>query len=439
MFCLLAVFGFSLTAGCADGLVVGSEIDAPTADSVDVTAYGAAGTDTLDDTEAFAAALGAIPDSGGALYVPAGTYYLTPRGYAPRRGLDLTDRTNITVFGDGQGESVIKMTTEPQRGSVALVFPRRSSGITMRDLTLDGSWRDGSQTDEQTHCVDVWASQDLHFERVTFRNCKGDGVRLLGSAENWTERVVIEGSTFEDNGRSGIAVQRATRDVRIRGNLFQRISDQSIDFEATGTQEGKLVPTDYVIDGNTILHSTRTYAVTLGGKRTTFSNNRVENGAIFFYGPNGVGDALIEGNVIIADPHHRPFEIRKQVVGVRILNNRIEDHRIVPDGGVITLSMTNGHAPRSIVIEGNTLLAAGHGIHITDASDVRIAGNELVGKGAGYGVYATNVLSTGEPRSGFVVTGNRFVSFETSVMFAKRTDGDEFADVTVGDNRSESP
>ena len=119
-----------------------------------------------------------------------------------------------------------------------------ASGITFRDIALDGNRMNASFSDEQNHCAEVWrGSTDILFERVLFHNCRGDGFRLLGpitATGPWSERITIRDSRFEDNGRSGIAVQRGVRHLKVLNNTFDRINDQSIDMEPTGMSEGSL-------------------------------------------------------------------------------------------------------------------------------------------------------------------------------------------------------
>lgn len=413
-------------------------VEKPPLVTVSVTDHGATGDDAGDDSDAFRAALSAVPDSGGVLYIPAGTYYLTPVGHPIKAGL-LVTRRNVTIRGEGSA-SVVKMNpTIVQQGGFGLIYMNGSAGSTLRDFVLDGSMRDGHLSDEQSHCLELWHSTDILVRHMRFQNCKGDGIRLLGVAQNdkpWLNGVVIDSSTFYDNGRSGIAVQRGTRNVRIANNHFERISDQSIDFEPTGTQ-GTLYPEYFTIEDNIVIHSSRPYAITLGGNHIIFRRNRIENGSIFVYnaGVGGGEGFLIEGNTILGSPYNRPLEIRMLLAGVRILNNHIENREAVPSGaGTLTVTMSNGFSPREVLIQGNTLIGKGRALHMTDAEEVAVIENTMIGDGTLEAVFATNVLLMGRPREGLVVRQNIMKGFTAPARLAQRTNGEAWLNPIVEDN-----
>ena len=409
--------------------------------SVNVRHYGALGNGVHDDAPAFRAALLALGSAGGSIYVPAGTYNLKPSAGIPNRAIDLTEQSNITIYGDGQNSTSLRLPSATYQGDTHIIYMLESSNITIRDLALDGNRMNASFTDEQNHCAEVWrGSTDILFERVLFHNCRGDGIRLLGPTAGtgpWTERVTIRHSRFQDNGRSGVAVQRGVRFLKVLDNTFDRINDQSIDMEPTG-DVGGLAPTDILIEDNVIRHTTPQWAVTVGGissddlsERVTFRNNQVLNGAVALGKITGM---IIEGNTISGDSWHGALRIARNVNDVDIVNNVISG---LGGGGqgVVQIVSYNGSYPSHVTVSGNRITAtAGQtGLYIRDAlGHIAVTDNVVTGMGKGNGIEMVSIATLGLVRTEFSVVANTVRNFAKGVKLG--TSGDRFADVSVQAN-----
>lgn len=91
----------------------------------DVTAYGATGNDTTDDLVAFNDAIAALPPSGGLIYVPEGTYYVS-------NTIEIT-KNNVKIMGAGWGSTIIKTTS----AAADIFYALNKSNIVISDLLLD--------------------------------------------------------------------------------------------------------------------------------------------------------------------------------------------------------------------------------------------------------------------------------------------------------------
>jgi hypothetical protein len=426
------------SASVATSLDVLPGIPSGPSERVNVRDFGARGDGLHDDTQAFISAANSLEPTGGELYVPSGEYVLSPSGPSPRGGLELFGQSNITLVGDGLEQTTIRMAANTYDGNTHLVYIKNSLQVVFRDLTIDGNRENASFPSEQNHCVEVWSSIQMRFERVRFRNCRGDGIRLMGiptHGDPWTELVWIENSRFEDNGRSGIAVQRAVRNLHIRHNTFDRMSDQSIDVEPTGSRS----PTDIFIENNVIRHTNATLAVAPGGiggvdvvRRLVFSFNRIENGGAQFA---KINDLRIEGNTIIGDPSHATLRLTHNVTNAVVIGNEF-----VGAGGselpVVEVEALNGGYPSHITLQGNRIDATGGrvGIRVTDAlGSISILQNEIRGgEGSPNGIHIENILTKSSPRSTFYILGNVLANFKNSIQFSTR--GDAFGNVIIQGN-----
>jgi hypothetical protein len=403
---------------------------------VNVRDFGALGDGLHDDTQAFMNAANALEPAGGEVYAPAGVYVIRPSGLSPRGGLELFGRSNITLIGDGLQDTTIRMAAGTYDGNTHLIYIKNSFQVSIRDLTLDGNRQNASFPSEQNHCVEVWSSIQLRFERVRFRNCRGDGIRLMGipvQGDPWTELAWIENSRFEDNGRSGIAVQRAVRNLHIRNNTFERLSDQSIDVEPTGSQS----PTDIFIENNVMRHD-GTLAVAPGGiggkdvaRRIVFSFNNIENGGAQFA---KIDDLRIEGNTIVGVAGQAALRLTHNVTNAVIVNNDL----VGPGASelpVVEMEALNGGHPSDITLRDNRIDATGGrgGIRVGDAlGRIAILDNEILGGGGNNGILVEAILAEPALRSGFSILDNVLRDFKNGVQFSTR--GNEFSGVLIQRN-----
>jgi polygalacturonase len=405
---------------------------------VKVTDFGARGNDLRDDTEAFAAALNAIPETGGTVRIPAGTYLLTatPRS-SIGRGIDVFRRSNITLEGAGMQKTILRMAPGAYyKGDTSVVLIELSSGITLRDLTLDGNRTQVTYIDQQSHGVNVRGSSNVRFERVVLTGMHGDGILLIGnvSSNAWAEQVHVEDCLFSHNGRSGIAVQRAVRNVTITGSTFTRIQDQAIDMEPSdAVTANNIAPHDFRIANNRF-YDTATLALTITGissgkpaRNVLVTNNDFDGAGIFVF--NAV-DIQIEGNEIRSGGTWAPIEIRKRSHRILIKDNFIDSRRTARSAA-IALTFHTSEAPRDVSVINNTIQTAEYGAYFArDAEGLKIMGNTIYGHGtSGINIQDVNPDS---PLRDFLVENNAINGYQVGVRFVSRED--PMRDVCVRDN-----
>jgi polygalacturonase len=409
----------------------------PSPPDVDVRLFGARGDDALDDTQAIVGAIGSLPSEGGVIFIPTGTYYLTARYTHPYRAIDLSGSRNIVLRGEGSEKTILRMSEGRYHSAISMISISSSSGITLRDLSIDGDRQNVQYEDEQSHGLSVASSSDILVARVGFSNFAGDGLRIIGAPAAglpWSERIRVEDSDFRGNGRNGISIQRAVRNLEIRRNSFQEIEDQSISSEPTG-QGG---PSDIVVEDNVIHHSTAAWAIGMGGinrldvlKRLVFRRNRIENGAAFF---GQVQELTIEENHITGDALHHPLRLA-DVDDVSVVGNELIDQSS-RDGGAMQIVNDGESLSANVLVEDNTIRLSPDltGIHVRDAREgITIRGNRIVGAGGKNGIMIENVIATGTSRPGFTVKGNRIEDCEYGIRFMARADG--FAAVEISNNQ----
>lgn len=161
--------------------------------------FGAQGDGRNSDTAPFAAALAAIPDSGGVLRIPAGNYRIEPLPQQDgmpftciRHHLAVQGKRNLHLVGEGTN-SVLTFTSLGHEGL-------RLIGITngsVRNLVLDMAARSPHRKNRAP--LDIVASRNLVVEGVASRHAAGHGLRLDACTD-----VLLDGCEVTDAGQSGV-------------------------------------------------------------------------------------------------------------------------------------------------------------------------------------------------------------------------------------------
>lgn len=160
-----------------------------TAPSLNVRDYGAAGDGATDDSSAIAATIDALPQGGGSVYFPAGTY-LVPN----TKGLEC-NKSGVSFIGDRRA-SVLKLVKAAGKGRDLLSISS-ASDILIQDLVFDGS------VDETTGVLSstlrLSKVSDAMISNCRFINSPGVGVYLID-----VKRVRVSGNYINRCDLSGI-------------------------------------------------------------------------------------------------------------------------------------------------------------------------------------------------------------------------------------------
>jgi hypothetical protein len=178
-----------------------------TASPVNVRTYGAVGDGVADDTTAIQATIDALPQSGGTVYVPAGTYRIdATRSIRPRSGTHLQldpDAVLVAIPNDQERHYVIwvENVTDVDLSGGHIIGERD------HHLGKTGEWGFGVYV-RAAHRVRI---RDMHISR-----CWGDGV-CIGALLNApggariSSDVTLERVTCTENRRQGLSIGPARR------------------------------------------------------------------------------------------------------------------------------------------------------------------------------------------------------------------------------------
>lgn len=181
---------------------------------VSVRDHGARGDGTNDDTDALQRAIDALPDEGGTVEVPSGTYLIDPT-----RRPSLRNRMHLKLAPDAQLKAKPNAEERAYVLMAALVSDVEISGgriLGERDAHL-------GSTGEWGHGIALYGARRVTVRDMHISRCWGDGISIGGKRANpknkreartASEDVVLANVTCTGNRRQGLSVGHS-RDVRV--------------------------------------------------------------------------------------------------------------------------------------------------------------------------------------------------------------------------------
>lgn len=177
--------------------------------------YGAAGDGVNDDTAAFQAAINSLPDSGGTVEVPAGTYKLDAIV-----SVKLRSYMHLKLSSDAK---LVARPNSSERSNILYVNKVRDVEISGGQIVGERNSHNGT-TGEWGHGIYVRGSKNVTVRDVHVSNCWGDGLVIAG-ATVWQAPPIPSASVFvanivcTGNRRQGLSIGYVN-DVKIYDSEF---------------------------------------------------------------------------------------------------------------------------------------------------------------------------------------------------------------------------
>jgi hypothetical protein len=226
-------------------------------DIVSVKDFGAVGDGVADDTVAIQAAAAAISATGGTLYIPKGTYFIT--------GFFNISGSNVRITGDGMGASVIKVGAWVDGIRVSDGYPSPNSvleNITIENLTIDGN-RAGyvnGPNDTYGNGVNINACDYVTIRNVQVKDAAEQSIVSTYwqvPAGNIQQSVVIDSCVVINapQNRIAIGVEGRGRSAKITNNTVEFSNNGVVGIYlghavGSGTDNGYCVVSNNVVNGS---------------------------------------------------------------------------------------------------------------------------------------------------------------------------------------------
>ena len=334
---------------------------------VNVRDHGARGDGMNDDTAALQRAIDALPDEGGTVEVPAGTYIIDPT-----RRPSLRSRMHLKLAPDAQ------LKAKPNAEERAFVLMASK----VDDVEISGGRilgdRDGhlGNTGEWGHGIALYGVTRATVRDIHISRCWGDGISIGGKKadpkDRWatipSEDVVLAGVVCTGNRRQGLTIGYS-RNVRVYDCEFNDTAGTApqcgIDMEpdAPGDVHGVHIENCRISGnhGSGIQVFKRVHDVTI--RRCTIERNR-GHGVLAVTAVDGViADNEIRGNGLTG------ILLRAQTRNYQVSKNRFRDNAIGRPAGAKAKARAkaNGAAP-----------GRSHIRLADDTSGIKLSGNQFL-------------------------------------------------------------
>lgn len=356
--------------------------------SVYVTAYGAKGDGTTDDTASINSALSAAAASGGTVFFPRGNYHVST--------LTMSNATSVSLI--GQSAQIVGTNDSTKILVIINCTHCTVDGLDISHLTHAGR---GSST----YGVQIYQSND-----VVFRNCFIHDTTGAGVWVDQSHRVTVSQNTVKDTLADGIDFVGGSTDGTANGNVIVNSGDDAIavlGFQSDATQTARVA-----ITGNSVYESHARGITCVGCAESTITGNVIDTtSAAGIY-------VSQETSVSTRGPVH-----------VAVVGNTVKDANTYPTVSVTQASIlvTSGdasHPTTNILVEGNSVsggayrcINAGNSLVAGAVSGVSVIGNRCYGPNtAGAGI-EYNQVTNGEilsNKSYFAATSGVFVDATSS-------------------------
>ena len=308
----------------ATKIVAASDSTQTAKDSADYVATG------TNDQTTIAAAIAALPISGG-------TVYLLPGTYSFGASLDIT-KDNVTLVGDGAAAATINRAFDGTSLANGGIVKVDADSVTVTNLTLNGN----SATYNNSYDNGIYKSASyggLNVNHVKLLGNKGSAVYLDGDTNNYNTDSVIADNSITTSYAGALYIDQGF-DIQVSNN--------NISLPGGGDAISIASSDRITINGNTIKNAANGIIV--------LDSSHINVNANTVYYNNDKGINLNGGNESIT----------------------ISANTVVSNLVGIGLSGSSLHKNTDVTISGNTITSNGYeGVLLNDAVRANVTGNIL--------------------------------------------------------------
>lgn len=170
--------------------------------ALNVTSYGANGSNQTDDTAAINSAItAAYNKGGGVVWVPGGTYMIDITG----DGIGISMKSNVTL--QMSSSSTLRSNASSLAG-YKIILIGNANNVTVNGGNIIGDRKTHNGTSgEWGMGISILGSSNVHILNVNISDCWGDGIYIANSSQKtYSENILVENFNLTNNRRQGISI-----------------------------------------------------------------------------------------------------------------------------------------------------------------------------------------------------------------------------------------
>ena len=297
---------------------------------------------TSDDGYSVQAAINALPDSGGLVYIAEGTYII---------GEPITSggKNNVTIQGAGWG--TVLRTADGMNDSM-FSFVNGDAGWLFKDLRFDGNRDNNITPARQSAIIKCTTVSDFTFQNLCFENASIRGLRIF----SFSTRNLVEGCRFH-NCLNGAITINDTCTHNVISNCYGMGTDTDDVFSIKyGSCFNKIINCIVIVSSGdssgiqVIPGATQTIGNLISGNTIVGCNG---NGYGVFVAQNNAPETIIHGNKIKNWKYGIALTGDDHVVSGNSVKNCVKGIHIHNDGSTITGNNISSCTYKGIFCEGS--------------------------------------------------------------------------------------
>jgi hypothetical protein len=400
--------GFASITANFQGIITSMSVSvSATSLKVNVKDFGAHGNGVKDETDSFQKAIDYVAAKGGGdVYVPKGTYSLTP----------IYLKSKVNLVGENRDSVVIKLSDNAPDDYTRVINLENIQDVKIQNITCDGNKKNHPNGIEHMHCIFTWDSKNILIDNNRLINAVADGISISGSTET-SDYVIISNNILEDNHRSNIVLEQVSNLQIFNNSSTSKVGRPALHFEPW--EEMSFYNAQ--IWNNAFSSNTTGDCVQLEGG---------VNEGNFFHDINFYNNIVNcpTGQFLIMETkdsnvHHNTLNIFKLFIWIKNEDLKIFKNKISTEHGVVIEGTWGINSKRTQITENN-ITTKGDGVQlIAGSQDTMINQNIFTGTGR-TGVYffasETDIMNT-------TVANNVFKNFGNGIL----TDYDFYGDKRI--------
>lgn len=137
--------------------------------------------------------------------------------------------SKVNIYGESANDSLILQLGSPPEANSLFTFFEKSSGSTLKNITLQGLSSTRELTEHQ-HLIKILGASNIDLEGNIFKSFRGDGIYIGKNKSSINQDINISENLFDgvnNNNRNAISIITG-KNIKILNNVFKNTTKQNM-------------------------------------------------------------------------------------------------------------------------------------------------------------------------------------------------------------------